>query len=125
MIPGIRLCDLNEASKHLCQSCREIVEGLHVTSIEDIPVDEKLLKLRTRFCKNFGVTEMDLVRRSNTALLVDARRQFAALARAHGFSFPEIGKAVSRHHASVIALLQYGETFKRKKNRGWAKKRGG
>lgn len=60
---------------------------LEAASIADVTVDEMLSK-------------------SHSATLVHARRIFVQFARDHGYSYPQIGRALHRHHTTVISLAK-------------------
>ena len=101
---GVRLEDLNNVTKHMCDECRDLAEDLVVVQVE-VP-NENLLKLRKHICKSLGFSLSQLIGPCRTARLVSARRTFAKRARVMAFSYPEIGKALCRHHSSVIHLVK-------------------
>jgi len=101
---GVRLEDFNSITKHMCGRCRDLAEDLMVVQVEEIPQDN-LLKLRRNICKTTGLSLAELMGRCRKAHLVSARRIFAKKAQQMGFSYPQIGKAICRHHSSVIHLV--------------------
>ena len=80
----------------------------NMESLVPIPVRSmaNLQELLAAFCRVYGVSIEEMVRRNNSAILVDLRRAFAEKAREQGYSFPTIGRAIHRHHTTVIALLK-------------------
>lgn len=58
------------------------------------------------FARRIGHTADELTGPRGSAELVEARRQFAQAAKRAGFSTPAIGRALHRHHTSVLHLLK-------------------
>jgi chromosomal replication initiation ATPase DnaA len=54
----------------------------------------------------FGFTVHELAGPSHSRALVAARREFAREARRQGYSFPEIGRALGRHHTTIMHLVK-------------------
>jgi chromosomal replication initiation ATPase DnaA len=72
----------------------------------------ELSNLLSSVANRNGLTVEELLERDNSPSLVKVRRQFAAEAHAKGFSLPEIGRVLHRHHTTVLNLLNgkgYGE----------------
>jgi len=112
VIPGVRLSDLNRAMKDMCVCCRQLMERLHVVQIDSLAT-ERLLELRREVCKEWGISEADLLRPSKVASVVKIRRDFAKRARAGHYGFHEISKALGRHHSTVISLVHGKKQHKR------------
>ena len=55
--------------------------------------------------RDHGVLIEELVGRSHSRRLVEVRRAFAKTARECGYSFPTIGRALNRHHTTVMNLV--------------------
>jgi chromosomal replication initiation ATPase DnaA len=64
---------------------------------------ESLLRLASEAT---GCTVEELVSPDQHSTLVHARRLFVAAARRKGFSYPEIGRALHRHHSTIIRLTR-------------------
>jgi chromosomal replication initiation ATPase DnaA len=56
----------------------------------------------------YGLSPYEIIIRNKTSKLVRARRAFAVWARQAGYSLPEIGRAMARHHTTVLSLLRMG-----------------
>lgn len=52
------------------------------------------------------VATEDILGKGNQALYVEARRRVAVELREKGYSLPQIGAAINRHHTTVINLLR-------------------
>jgi len=65
-----------------------------------------LRSLLATVCIDSGLTIREALRHDNRPALVELRRRFAVEARRRGFSFPEIGRALLRHHATIISLVK-------------------
>lgn len=65
-------------------------------------------ELIRRTCKIYGVKKNDICGSDRRRSMVNIRRSAAALMRAWGFSLPEIGRALNRHHTSILWLLRGG-----------------
>lgn len=53
-----------------------------------------------------GLKPEEVVDGPQTKIFVDMRRQFCRRAREKGYSLPQIGRALNRHHTSVLHLLR-------------------
>lgn len=47
-----------------------------------------------------------VIKKCNERAMVAVRREIAIKARAAGFSFPEIGRALNRHHTTILHLVK-------------------
>lgn len=61
-----------------------------------------------------GVSVDEMLSKSHSATLVHARRVFVQFARDQGFSYPQIGYALHRHHTTVIHLAKTAGYTERK-----------
>ncbi len=65
-----------------------------------------ILLLMGQICEAMGVSVRDLrSKRKSKPLVMAARVQFAICAREQGYSYPEIGMALARHHTTVMHML--------------------
>jgi hypothetical protein len=101
---GVRLEDLNNVTKHMCDECRDLAEDLIVVQV-DVP-HKDLLQLRQNVCEESGFLLSQLTGLCHDPALVSARRIFAKRAQLMGFSYSQIGKALCRHRSSVIHLVR-------------------
>jgi integrase len=60
-------------------------------------------------CAATGVTRRQVCGRRGPNWLLARRRFIAAKMRAAGYSLPQIGRALGRHHTSVLSLLRGGK----------------
>lgn len=63
-------------------------------------------ELMAQVCGEHGLSEGLIVGPCKRPDLVRARRMFAILARQRGASLPDIGRALHRHHTTVMNLLK-------------------
>jgi len=73
---------------------------------EQTPRGHSLSGMLATCAKAFGFTVEQLVSPSHSHSLVAARREFAHEARRGGYSFPEIGRALRRHHTTIMHLVE-------------------
>jgi Bacterial dnaA protein helix-turn-helix/HNH endonuclease len=66
---------------------------------------EPLREVLTRTAIECDVSVEDIIVKDNRAHSVAARRQFCSTARMMGYSLPEIGRTIRRHHTSVLHLV--------------------
>ena len=107
---AIRLSEINRVLPLLCEECREQIESLPVSTsaAEDNTGKVCVHNLLAQFASDRGI-QVDQIRGpSRSVWLVRARRQFCRKAHRLGFSTVEIGRAIYRHHTSVVHLM--GET---------------
>jgi chromosomal replication initiation ATPase DnaA len=57
-------------------------------------------------CVEFNTEQHYLLHGGNHQALVNVRRKIAWRARAEGYSLPQIGRALNRHHTTVLNLLR-------------------
>lgn len=95
----------SQAPVESCEKCAAILARLqqHIAdSHKDSTVIEPLL---VAFAADRGVELCELMGRSQKPEMVAIRRAFAAKARTLGYSLPAIGRALGRHHTTVLNLL--------------------
>lgn len=66
-------------------------------------IEKQILKAVAR---ETGVSEEQILDRNRQQYLVDARRLAALTFRSMGWSFPQIGRALLRNHATIISLCK-------------------
>lgn len=69
-------------------------------------VGAQLRELLIATCEAFGYTYQELTGPVRSKMIVSARREFARVARERGYSLPEIGRALRRHHTTILSLLR-------------------
>lgn len=112
--PMVQIEDFLAVIQDLCPDCCQRVKRalIHRLAIKAMPVPlpkkyvaKELAELLEAIAGDHDLTVEVIVGHSNEAPLVKARREFAKQARARGYSFPVIGRAMGRHHTTVINLL--------------------
>lgn len=66
-----------------------------------------LLELLEKVSETHGLKVEDLKSRSVLREFVEARRDFAKQARDCGYSYPYIGRVLSKHHTTIYGLVNY------------------
>lgn len=61
-------------------------------------------------CRELGITPWRLWLQNRSMSIVRGRRMVAKKLRNAGYSLPEIGRAMRRHHTTVLWLLRGGRT---------------
>lgn len=92
----------------MCPFCRK--RAMHIladaTSVPaPKPLVEPLVELLTRICTRNGLDNSIVINGPQTASLVRVRQEFSVEAHKLGYSFPEIGRAINRHHTSIVHLV--------------------
>lgn len=62
-------------------------------------------ELLAHFCGKYDVYKDELLSRRCDRRLVEIRRAIATELKDQGWSFPQIGKLLNRHHSAIINLL--------------------
>lgn len=57
-------------------------------------------------CEQYNLFPVQLLENGRTPYMVSARTTVSFIARKKEFSFMEIGKALKRHHSSLMSLLK-------------------
>jgi len=89
----------------LCDSCtakmRKSIVALQIPDWQS-----KMGRIIEETCREFHVNRQELVEGGNHQSLVKVRMVVAYRAREAGYSLPQIGRAINRHHTSIIHLLK-------------------
>ena len=93
----------------LCSNCQakvrqRIAKGQTKTGLNF--VRSGVLQIVEDAAIDWKVTVDAIRARSNSPGIVMVRREIAEKARRAGYSLPQIGKAINRHHSTVVNLLQ-------------------
>jgi chromosomal replication initiation ATPase DnaA len=107
--PSIRLDDFQAVLDELCVFCHKRVRKVLAERLAmraPVAVRAPLADLLTKTCIKHGMAEVQVVEGGNSAPLVRVRADFSVLAHNLGYSYPEIGKALHRHHTSIVHLVQ-------------------
>jgi chromosomal replication initiation ATPase DnaA len=100
----VMLDELNKRLPELCEHCRELVEDLPVKHEVETRVSQ-IGELLRQTCNEFGVAVADVQAKNNVACVVRVRRHFSRRAHNNGFSYPEIGRAICKHHSTIMHLV--------------------
>jgi chromosomal replication initiation ATPase DnaA len=110
----------------LCDGCRARVRARFAQAMLDpekartwgLPGTlPSLLEIIGTACKESGVNPRALLSEGNQAQLVAVRRVIVERARQRGFSYPQIGRALGRHHTSVLHLAKTSMYLRRGRER--------
>jgi len=106
----VKIEDLNEALPHLCVECQDKLSDLKTYAVAEEriipPTLRQLFQLVLREARRADLTPEMLRSPCNRASRVKVRREIAVKARAMGYSFPEIGRALHRHHTTIVYLVK-------------------
>lgn len=107
-----RLSEFLAMISNLCPDCQAKIRGkigetLLPRSPEDITA-ERIYPIICGVAEEFNIPAEVLVSPNLHKNCVAARRQIALRARARGFSYPAIGRALRRHHTTIVALVKRG-----------------
>lgn len=98
----------------LCPACqakwREMIAKPSAVSTPRRPLTfaqayPELFSIMREVAREGGVPLGLLRAKNNTAKCVELRRRVALRARQKGFSFPAIGKALGKHHSTIVHLV--------------------
>jgi len=105
----VPLAKIVEMLGGLCPACMdELRRRLDEASVNLVRTnDTRLQKVLDDVSRETGVHVLDIVSRRIAPSIVDARRLVARRAKGMGYSFPEIGRLLDRHHATIINLIYY------------------
>src|SRR5271170_3988278 len=92
----------------LCSDCSERVRQRLASQTPYIGTGTPhiLARIFKDVCMEMQADPQMVLAKNNTATMVQVRRVIAYRARKAGFSYPEIGRALNRHHTSVINLFR-------------------
>jgi len=94
----------------LCSNCQEKVRRKIAHSQMETDSNfakSGLLQIVEDTAAEWRVSVDAIQAKSNAPGIVRIRREIAQKARRAGYSMPQIGKAIHRHHTTVIHLLRY------------------
>lgn len=70
---------------------------------EPLPVlRDGLAQIMQAVCREYHLHHADLVSPKRAPMLIAARKDFIIKAKQAGYSFPVIGRAIRRHHATAL-----------------------
>ena len=105
----IRREDVQIVLFDMCPFCRKraeaILEARTGKAVRARPTVEELI---VQVAQEYKLTAAELISPNNSPLCVVPRRVVAKLAREFRYSYPEIGKAMHRHHTTVMNLVKDG-----------------
>ena len=102
----IPLRDVLQIVGDLCSDCQAKIRVAIMKTATAGPGDSVLNSIVTQVCNEANARPDDVRNGGNRKELVDLRAEIARRARLAGFSFPQIGRAMNRHHTSVMHLLK-------------------
>lgn len=82
---------------------RDIGRALELDQVDDRRIAEAL---GARICQRRGLVDIAVFTENRQPRVVVARRELCEVLRHLGWTLPRIGRAVGRHHTSVLHLLQ-------------------
>lgn len=90
----------------LCDVCkRQTLTRLKLTGTDTGRRDRMEVILQEE-ARRAGFTPAEVLEKDNRRELVEIRRRVAVRARRFGYSLPQIGNVLKRHHTSVLSLLK-------------------
>ena len=63
----------------------------------------------------YGYSIHDITGNRKDVKTIIQRRHIASILRGYGYSYPQIGDAMNRHHTAIMALVDKSHAEKRKK----------
>lgn len=110
MVNQIRLNELMVILGQLCPDCMAKVRGCLATQMQQRTTDEllaeKIYPIILNVAEETGYPVEVILGSDTRHKLVEVRRNIAERARQRGFSLPVIGKALRRHHTTILHLLK-------------------
>lgn len=93
----------HEAIREQLWAALQIAAQVPVPAREEVaPIEQLLLNVATEHAMTVG----ELLGGSHDPRYVAARRRFAFQARERGYSYPQIGRMLHKHHSSVIHMVR-------------------
>jgi len=89
-----------------CQSKARIAIARHQFRLNGKDGRDEIMRIVQAVCTEHSMPPEEVLAKSNRRSVVGVRREIAKLARARGFSFPQIGGALGKHHTTIINLLR-------------------
>ena len=91
----------------LCPECQLVVRTNSVKEeMKGNRTRDSLADLLECVSEETGIPIVEMLEKNNSAKVVNARRKVAILARERGYSYPQIGAALGKHHTTVIHLVK-------------------
>ena len=93
----------------LCLNCQEIVRRRiagNCYRIADAAGKARMARIIVRVAAKYGITPEEVVGGGSRRELVRARKEIAQECRTLGYSYPQIGAALKKHHSTIIYLVQ-------------------
>jgi chromosomal replication initiation ATPase DnaA len=105
---AIPLDTILEMVSGLCPNCQSQVRKYIAANQFDNrhSIDERMKQIMQRVYDETGVTIFEMRAKDNRMRLVEARRKVAVLARQQSISYPRIGAALSKHHTTIMHLVE-------------------
>jgi chromosomal replication initiation ATPase DnaA len=112
LIDEIYLQELLALIGKLCPDCQAQVRLLTSTQLDNrVASDvttERIYPIIALVAEERKLHVDDIISSSQHVDLVDARREISIRARARKFTFPAIGRALHRHHTTIVHLVNTG-----------------
>jgi len=102
----VALSDLLDLLGDLCPDCQEKLRKRMASPGPMVPLRPGLKKIIEDVCVLNGVTLGAILSKAKDRKLVEARREVVIKARMEGYSLPMIGRALNKHHTSILHLLR-------------------
>lgn len=97
----------------VCSGCQEKIRKLLADKVRfaappptSREMPERMRAILERVAYDYEIPIDSILRGGNSRKLVQARREVAIEARRQGFTFPQIGAALGKHHSTIIYLVQ-------------------
>ena len=92
-----------------CMNCQEKIRqqiGRCQVQAKNGEVRPALMEIVKNVSLESHVAIDAVIARSNTPRAVEVRREIAIRARSAGYSLPQIGRVLQRHHTTILNLIQ-------------------
>ncbi len=93
----------------VCSPCQARLRNFlsnEFAKLNRVTTHHKIAEIMSTVSASLQIPVTEILSKSNTKSLVAARREIAVLARAQGYSLPQIGAALGKHHTTVLHLLK-------------------
>ena len=90
----------------LCDNCTVKMRQRIVALQQTTALGSKMRRIIDEVCTDERTSLKELIEGGNHRALVDIRMRIAYRAREAGYSLSQIGRALNRHHTSVLHLLK-------------------
>lgn len=96
-----------EVLVNLCPDCRHEIQARFAAAREvPAPKIAKLDELITEVASLTAIPRGVILSKSSSPPVVKARRSISVRARELGYSLPQIGAALNKHHTTILHLLR-------------------